>query len=73
MIFMMDYYYDRLQDLRVYDESGTEIEEDVFEDLLKNPNCGILKLVSKDEIRKYSFFSPFFFLSLFPFERFFTC
>ncbi|KAL6469076.1 hypothetical protein MHYP_G00226000 [Metynnis hypsauchen] len=37
------------KDLKVYDESGTEIEDDVFEDLLKDPNCGILKLVAIDE------------------------
>lgn len=35
--------------IKVYDDSGTEIDEEVFEDLLQNPNIGILKIVPDNE------------------------
>ncbi|KAL7836188.1 hypothetical protein AOLI_G00274720 [Acnodon oligacanthus] len=43
---------DLQKDLKVYDESGTGIEDDVFEDLLKDPNGVILKLVAEDEMHE---------------------
>ena len=35
--------------LKVCDESGTQIDSDVFKDLVKNPNCGVLKLKPAEE------------------------
>lgn len=35
--------------LKLYDHSGTEIDDDVFEDVVKDPNCGVLKLTPAED------------------------
>ena len=35
--------------LKLYDQSGTEIDEEVFEDVVQDPNCGVLKLTAAED------------------------
>ncbi|KAL2097491.1 hypothetical protein ACEWY4_006698 [Coilia grayii] len=45
--------------LKVYDESGTEIDDDVFEDVVKDPNCGVLKLKPAEDDGECKMFSQY--------------
>lgn len=34
---------------KLYDQSGTEIDDEVFEDVVNDPNCGVLKLTAAQD------------------------
>ncbi|XP_039599342.1 uncharacterized protein LOC120522481 isoform X2 [Polypterus senegalus] len=43
---------------RLYDESGTEIDEDVFEDILKQPNLGVFQILLPDSSNELTHVPP---------------
>ncbi|KAI2644933.1 hypothetical protein H4Q32_026114 [Labeo rohita] len=48
----------RRPEARLYDESGTEIDEDVFEDVLKQPNLGVFQILLPDSSNELTHVLP---------------